>query len=167
MKRYLAIKKWDDDYNGSAIYSLVDKNGKRYIGQAKTLQRRLESHRIYLNQAYMNPECNVDEGKKLIDAVRCGTIFSVEILRKIPWNKASYNTLRYWENYYLEKYGGIENTYNTACVPSPVWNYPPFNDVTLAIMIDDADILQKLEETGNIQGYIKSLIREDIKKEAE
>ena len=29
----------------------------------------------------------------------------------------------------------------------------------------DADILQKLDEVGNKQGYIKGLIREDIKNE--
>ena len=29
----------------------------------------------------------------------------------------------------------------------------------------DADILNKLKEVGNTQGYIKSLIREDIKNE--
>lgn len=29
----------------------------------------------------------------------------------------------------------------------------------------DADILQKLEEVGNKQGYIKALIRADIEKE--
>ena len=28
----------------------------------------------------------------------------------------------------------------------------------------DADILEKLEQTGNKQGYIKGLIREDIAK---
>lgn len=28
----------------------------------------------------------------------------------------------------------------------------------------DADILHKFAEVGNVQGYIKSLIREDIKK---
>lgn len=28
----------------------------------------------------------------------------------------------------------------------------------------DADILAKLDSTGNTQGYIKGLIREDIKK---
>lgn len=31
----------------------------------------------------------------------------------------------------------------------------------------DRDILDRLDASGNIQGYIKSLIREDIKKEAE
>lgn len=31
----------------------------------------------------------------------------------------------------------------------------------------DRDILERLDASGNIQGYIKSLIREDIKKEAE
>lgn len=29
----------------------------------------------------------------------------------------------------------------------------------------DADILNRLDEVGNKQGYIKSLIREDIKKD--
>lgn len=29
----------------------------------------------------------------------------------------------------------------------------------------DADIIQKLESVENIQGYLKRLIREDIKKE--
>lgn len=29
----------------------------------------------------------------------------------------------------------------------------------------DKDILERLEEVGNKQGYIKSLIRDDIKKE--
>ena len=29
----------------------------------------------------------------------------------------------------------------------------------------DADIIQKLEDSGNIQGYIKELIRKDIEKE--
>ena len=28
----------------------------------------------------------------------------------------------------------------------------------------DHDILEKLEEVGNVQGYIKQLIRDDIKK---
>lgn len=27
----------------------------------------------------------------------------------------------------------------------------------------DADIIEKLEQVGNVQGYIKKLIREDIK----
>lgn len=31
----------------------------------------------------------------------------------------------------------------------------------------DQDILERLAEVGNIQGYIKSLIRADIKKETE
>lgn len=30
--------------------------------------------------------------------------------------------------------------------------------------ITDADIVQKLEASGNIQGYIKSLIRKDIEE---
>ncbi len=29
----------------------------------------------------------------------------------------------------------------------------------------DSDIIERLDEVGNIQGYIKRLIREDIKKD--
>lgn len=32
--------------------------------------------------------------------------------------------------------------------------------------VTDADILEKLQSVGNKQGYIKNLIREDIKKGA-
>lgn len=39
MKDYSILEKWIDDYNGAAIYSLVDENGKRYIGQAIHLQQ--------------------------------------------------------------------------------------------------------------------------------
>ena len=31
----------------------------------------------------------------------------------------------------------------------------------------DADIIEHIEKQGNIQGYIKALIRSDIEKEAE
>ena len=30
----------------------------------------------------------------------------------------------------------------------------------------DADIIKRLEESGNIQGYIKSLVQKDIEKRA-
>lgn len=39
--------------------------------------------------------------------------------------------------------------------------------VTLKLNLKiDADILEQLDSTGNMQGYIKELIREDIKKRA-
>ena len=126
-KKYISLEKWDDDYNGAAIYSLVDSEGKRYIGQATHLQDRLETHRRQLNKAITNPEGECAEGKKLIDAVKNGMKFKVEILEKIPDDKATVNILRCWEAYYLDCYGGYDNTYNSAAMPSPVWSYEEFN----------------------------------------
>lgn len=163
-KKYLTIKKWDEEYNGSAIYSLVDDDGKRYIGQAKTLQTRLNTHRQQLNHAYEDNEAIVPEGEKLIKAVRDGKTFKVQVLKKLKWNEATINNLRYWENYYLKMYGGVNNTYNTAPIPSPVWNCEPNNEITLVIETDK-DIIEALDQVDNKQGYIKDLIRKDIKPE--
>lgn len=163
-KDYTIIEKWDDDYTGSAIYSLVDNDGKRYIGQAKSLQARLNTHRQQLNLAYKNEKAIIPEGKKLIDAVRDGKKFKVQVLKKLMWNETTINNLRYWESYYLEKYGGINNTYNTAPIPLPVWNCRSLNEITLAIELDK-DIIEALDQVDNKQGYIKELIRKDMKPE--
>lgn len=160
MKSYESIDKWDDNYNGAAIYSLVDKtNGKRYIGQAKHLQQRLETHRRELNRIIYNPNCLTAEGIKLKNAVIKGSRFKVEILHKIPELSACVNELRYWESFYHNKFGGYENTYNTAYVIEPEWYCEPYNDVELVIDVDDADIINKLNSVPNKNEYIKGLIR--------
>lgn len=122
---------WDTDYNGSAIYSLVDENGKRYIGQAKHLQHRLWGHRSALRRA-LNGNIYYSEGAKLVEAVQNGTTFKVEVLKMFPdVYEVARNTLAYWEQYYLDKYGGIEGTYNgTYAMPINKY-YEPFNkDIT-------------------------------------
>ena len=165
MKDYTVIQKWNDDFNGAGIYSLVDENGKRYIGQAVHIQNRLEHHRIQLNKAWKDRDAMIYEGNKLIDAVRNGARFRVEILKKLSWDDATVNILRYWESFYLDYYGGLENTYNGAVISAPVWSYEPFNDINYVIEISDEDILKKLDEVENKQGYIKGLIRKDIGRE--
>lgn len=166
MKDYTIIEKWDDDYNGAAIYSLVDENGKRYIGQASHLQDRLETHRRELAKAWKCKDGIIKEGFKLAEAGRKGTRFRVEILKKISWDEATINVLRYWENYYLERFGGLEKTYNTGVMYYPNWNYEGFNNVVFVLDFNetDADILAKLDSCDNKQGYIKSLIREDMSR---
>ena len=45
--------------------------------------------------------------------------------------------------------------------------YDAANTVKILLKLNkktDADILQKLEDVGNKQGYIKELIRKDLKK---
>ena len=162
MKDYTTIKKWNDDYNGAGIYSLIDESGKRYIGQAKHVQQRLESHRCALNLAVRKKDAFVNDGIKLVDAVRNGVKFRVEILKKIPWYDATTNILRKWESYYLDYFGGIDKTYNGAVVPYPSWKYDPYNDVTVDIIINDAEIAKRLNTINGKQEYIKNLIREDI-----
>lgn len=160
MKKYIAIKKWDDDYNGAGIYSLVDENGKRYIGQAKHIQNRLHAHRVNLNRCAKGLEPSCIENANMINYVRNGGVFTAEILYKIPWYESTENELRKQEGYYCEKYG-YKNIYNSAPVPSPIWTYEKMNDIELRIDCD-ADILEKLDAVGNKQGYIKALIRADI-----
>lgn len=162
MKDYSVVKEWEDNYTGAGIYSLMDENGKRYIGQAINVQNRLETHRRELSKICKNNEAITNEGSKLADAARNGARFKVEILKKLPWHKATVNILRYWERFYLDKFGGLKNTYNSCVVYDPVWSYEPNNEVTLKIDITDSDILDKLESVGNRQGYIKELIRKDI-----
>lgn len=155
---------WDVDYNGCAIYSLVDNKNKRYIGQSTALRSRLKEHHYQLNRASKHEDAEVTENKKLVDAVRSGETFRVEVLKIMPLLESNINNLRYWEKHYLEKYGGLENTYNSAPIPLPDWNYHPMNDILLTIDIADKDILARLDEVDNIQGYIKRLIRQDIAK---
>lgn len=188
------IQPWEEEYAGAAIYSLVDANGKRYIGQAMHLQERLNSHQKALAEMLQHPEKRPLEGLKMIKAVRSGVKFRVEVLKKLEGGEATINNLRYWEGFMLEQYGGIENTYNSQIPPVPIWNHEPFNYVIVnepsevskhkhrAQRIEnwqkanlrrvtvklnktvDADIIEKIEQLENVQGYIKRLIREDINK---
>lgn len=127
MKNYTILENWIDNYNGAAIYSLIDENGKRYIGQAIHLQNRLETHRRALTRAYKHKDAYVVENENLVNAVRSGLKFKVEILLKIPREETTVNRLRYYENYYFQKYGGYKGTYNIAPIASPIWNYKQFN----------------------------------------
>jgi predicted GIY-YIG superfamily endonuclease len=129
MKDYSILEKWIDDYNGAAIYSLVDENGKRYIGQAIHLQQRLETHRRVLNRAYKGLPITVIENENLLNAASKGKKFKVEILLKIPWYETTVNMLRYYENYYFQKYGGYNGTYNIAPIYPPVWDCEYLNKI--------------------------------------
>lgn len=164
-KDYSALEKWDDDYNGACIYSLIDSNGNRYIGQAMHAKQRYNQHRQELSKAKRGiPSSN--EGLKMREAVLSGAVFRFEILIKIDWQDASINILRDLEKYYLDIYGGIDNTYNTAPVTSPNWRCVHFNDVYILLDLKetDADIIEWLGQQDNMQGYIKNLIREDMRK---
>ena len=165
-KEYLAIGKWKDQYTGAGIYSLIDQDGKRYIGQALNVQRRLDQHRIELNKVVKGLPSN-ETNLELIDAVMDGKRFHVEILKKLEGTEATKNNLCVWEDYFFEKYGGFNETYNGVTVSPPRWNYEPFNVVHYNIELkpnEDADIIAFLESQEDSKETVKRILREYIEK---
>ena len=181
-----AVLWWDTEYDGSAIYALVDENGKAYIGRAKHLQNRLKTHRSNFRRILAN-KATAGEGIKLTEAVLRGEKFHAEILKDFPEvYEASQNTLAYWEEYYFKKYGGLEHTYNgTGAMPINTY-YEPFNKeitweeyegmekkpckrrsvkrdlIHLCWYEEDRDIAEQLANVPDKQKYIKNLIRQDV-----
>ena len=79
---------------------------------------------------------------------------------------ATKNNLRHFEGVFCEKYG-YKNIYNSIPAYTPNWHIEADNEIELEIILDkttDADIMEKLATVGNMQGYIKELIRQDMKK---
>lgn len=164
MKNNESLKNWNVDYTGAAIYSLVDSEGKRYIGQAMNLKRRLYMHKKEFDKLKKDPGSDTCEGSKLATAIRNGSRFEVEILKLIPWKNSTVNVLRYWEMYFVNQYGGLENTYNTADVTPPNFNCENFNCISLVIDLSkELDIIQYLKQADNPEELIKDLIRQGMK----
>ena len=155
------LENWKTDYCGAAIYSLVDEDGKRYVGQTQNLKRRLYQHYREFNK----PKYSM-EGRKLLDAINQGKKFKVEVLKFIPWYDATINELRYWEQYYIDLYKRECETYNTAPVPFPDKWCDDYNSISIILKITkkDADIIEYLDKCGNVQGLIKQLIRQEMNK---
>lgn len=126
---------WDTEYEGAAIYALVDDDGKMYIGRTYTLQKRLHTHRRALNCARAGERGYTYEGHRLIDAAAAGKNFHAIVLKSIPPEKASENEVRYWECYYYQLYGKRRkpneiayNLYNSTLPTAPNYAYKP-NDI--------------------------------------
>lgn len=161
------LKNWETDHTGAAIYSLVDSEGKRYIGQTKNLKRRLYLHHQSLNAIYNQKNPLSMEGKKLFEAAKHGTEFNVEVLKVIPWYEVTENNMRFWEKFYVDLCGGLNNTYNTGVLFTPNYGCEDFNTVSLSFRLferKDADIIKHLDACTNVQGYIKDLIRKDMEQ---
>lgn len=126
---------WDTEYNGAAIYALVDDDGKMYIGRASRLQKRLYAHRRALQRARdRSPGSLGGEGHRLVEAAAQGKKFEARILRKFPEEEVTMNVLRYWECHYYKQYGKKKNPwdiaynlYNSTAPNPPVWHYKPMN----------------------------------------
>lgn len=101
------------EYNGAAIYALVDDNGKRYIGSTLRLRDRISQHNSMMKTVRKNSP-NGLVSYKIANAVLEGHTFRCEILAMINTN-VSKHELEEIERIFLKHFGGIENTYN--CIP--------------------------------------------------
>ena len=123
---------WNTKYNGSAIYKLIDQDGKVYIGQTKHLQNRMKAHKAAFKKIHKATSQELEEkymgvGKKMVDAIRKGKVFHMEVLKTFTEvYEASKKDLDYWEDYYLRLYGGVENTYNVDPICYSNSTYPPY-----------------------------------------
>lgn len=155
------ILPWDDDFTGAAIYSLVDPNGKRYIGQATRLQERLAGHQKACASILDGSTTSPLEGQKMVRAIKGGVTFKVEILKKLENDEATINNLRYWENEYVKKFGGLEDTYNVSKPPAPIWTHDPFNEI---IVNESPNEARKRIKSANIDAYQKENIQRVVVK---
>lgn len=104
------FKNIDDDYDGPAVYALIDDEGKKYIGATNELKTRLQFHATHI-KILLRDSIDGFLNEKMKDAILHGRKFHVEILEKLPAG-ISKEELNNREYYYLEKEGGCNSTYN-------------------------------------------------------
>lgn len=113
---------WDFELpRGGAIYCLADEDGKRYVGQTRNLPSRLRMHRTNLDYAHTHPTEWFFYNQKLIRAARDGMHFKAECLRILP-DDADVAERSFWEEYYINKFGGLYLSYNIN--PAPYISFP-------------------------------------------
>jgi len=101
------------EYNGAAVYALVDDNGKRYIGSTLHLKDRIKQHKAMMRTVY-NHGPNGFVNPKITSALLEGLTFRCEILVMINTDVSKYE-LEEMERVFVKHFGGTNNTYN--CKP--------------------------------------------------
>ena len=97
-------------YNGAGVYSLLDDDGKRYIGSSFHIRSRIKQHNTYMRLAIRDGYSGF-LNSKMTNALLCGKNFKCEILVKI-YREITKQELEEIERIFLMHYGGIDNTYN-------------------------------------------------------
>lgn len=92
------------------VYALEDSKGRVYIGSSKNIRSRCIQHKTYMNicketghSGFLN--------EKIERAVLGGEVFSCKVLGSFSCEMSSAE-LREVERLFIQKFGGIENTYN-------------------------------------------------------
>lgn len=100
------------------IYSLIDENGKRYIGSSKNIKKRVAFHSLHFKlflrdgaDGYVNPAMK--------DALKKGCRFRCEVLASFNCELSS-KELREIERVFIVKYGGYDVLYNHSIIPHKI-----------------------------------------------
>ncbi len=98
------------EYEGAAIYALIDEDGKAYVGSTKNLRSRIRQHNGLMRMILKHGISGLIS-KNLGEAVVSGKTFRCEILAKIniEMSKREIETI---ENVFIRHYGGYNKTYN-------------------------------------------------------
>lgn len=98
------------NYTGSAVYSLVDDCGKKYIGSTSNLKRRINFYSSCIKRL-LHDGADGFLCAKMQKAILEGRTFRLEVLEMFP-DGISEEELNNKECFYLEQEGGLEKTYN-------------------------------------------------------
>ena len=98
------------EYGGPAVYSLIDENGKKYIGSTVNLRRRLKAHASSI-RLVQRKGMDAFISDAMADAVRAGHTFRWSVLETFPADIPD-GILRLAELRHIEKAGGIDSLYN-------------------------------------------------------
>ena len=96
------------------IYSLVDDNGKRYIGSSKNIRQRVKSHKSHIN-TYLRDGVDGFVNPAIKKAVKQGLRFRCEVLAVFNCDMTE-TERREIERIYIAKFGGYEALYNYCVI---------------------------------------------------
>lgn len=99
------------DYAGPGVYSIIDENGKRYIGSSKNIKKRIQEHNSSMIKAAKDTGIWA-VNKEIDSAVKNGVSFRVEVLHKFEDGCTFYDLVD-MERKYIDYFGGAKNTYNS------------------------------------------------------
>lgn len=98
------------DYNGAAVYALIDDKGKAYIGSTLHLKMRIMQHNSMMRTVCPGSR-NGLVNSKIASAILEGRTFRCKVLVKV-YEQVSKHELEDIERVFINHFGGNENTYN-------------------------------------------------------
>lgn len=96
------------------IYSLIDENGKRYIGSSKNIKSRVSFHNTHFKN-FLRDGADGFVNPAIKDALKNGSRFRCEVLASFNCELSS-RELREIERVFIAKFGGYDALYNCSVI---------------------------------------------------